>query len=119
MSPPSKTSATDLPINPGLARVIEHIVATTPPARLFELYYWAQDPRLLKLFRGFATLDSSHQEALVSLFELVRNGTAISTRWGPRGELVLELKHTGEDSSMHRYAIDGEDPLDTRGPKSH
>lgn len=119
MSRPSKTSTTDLPKNPGLARAIEHIIATTPAARLFELYYWAQEPHLLKLFRGFATLDSNHQDALVALFELVRDGTAISTRWGPRGELILEVRHAEEDSRMHRRLIETEDSLGTRGPKSH
>jgi hypothetical protein len=114
-----KTSAVDTPSNSGLARVIEHIVTTTPSSRLFELYYWAQEPRLLKLLRSFATLEPSSQEALVSLFELVRNGTSVSTRWGARGELILEVRQAGEDASLHRYLVEDDEAVGVRGPKSH
>jgi hypothetical protein len=114
-----KASAVGSPNNSRLARIVDHIVETTPPSQLFELYYWAQEPRLLKLFRSFATLEPSSQDALVSLFELSRDGTSVSARWGARGELILEVRQAGEDASMHRYLVEDDDPLATRGPKSH
>lgn len=113
-----KTTA-EQPSRSGLARAIEHIVATTPASRLFELYYWAQEPQLLKLFRSFATLEPGTQDALVAFFQLVQDGTSVAARWGTRGELILEVKHAGEDASMHRYLAEGEEPLSTSGPKSH
>jgi hypothetical protein len=119
MRRPLKTPLTNSPPNPRLARVIEHIVSTTPPSQLFELYYWAQEPQLVKLFRGFATLEPNSQQALISLFELVRDGTSVSSRYGDRGELILEVRPPGEDASIHHYLLEDDDPLATRGPKSH
>jgi len=119
MSRPPKTPLAEPPSDSRLARVVEHIVSTTPPSRLFELYYWAQEPRLLELFRSFATLEAGQRDALISFFELAAGAASVSTRWGPRGELILEAKHDGDNASLHRYLIEDQDPLDTQGPKSH
>jgi hypothetical protein len=37
-----KTPLAEPPSDTRLAHVVEHIVSTTPPSRLFELYYWAR-----------------------------------------------------------------------------
>jgi hypothetical protein len=114
-----KTPVAEPPSDTRLARVVEHIVSTTPPCRLFELYYWAQEPRLLKLIRSVAMLEPGQRDALISFFELAVGAASVSTRWGPHGELILEAKHDGDNASLHRYLIEDQDPLDTQGPKSH
>jgi hypothetical protein len=114
-----KTSLAEPPSDSRLARVVDHIVSTTPPSRLFELYYWAQEPNLLELFRSVATLKAGQRDALMSFFELAAGAASVSTRWGPRGELILEAKHDGDNASLHRYLIEDQDTLDTQGPKSH
>ena len=114
-----KTPLAEPPSDSRLARVVEHIVSTTPPSRLFELYYWTQEPRLLKLFRSVAMLEAGQRDALISFFELAAGAASVSTRWGPHGELILEAKHDGDNASLHRYLIEDRDPLDTQGPKSH
>lgn len=114
-----KTPVVEAPRDLRLARVVEHIVTTTPPSRLFELYYWAQEPHLLKLFRSFATLEVGQQDAMIAFFEMAAGAASVSTRWGPHGELILQVKHEGDNASLHRYLIEDKDPLDTQGPKSH
>lgn len=114
-----KIPIVEIPSDARLARVVEHIVTTTPPSRLFELYYWAQEPRLVKLFRSFAMLEAGQRDALISFFEMAAGAASVSTRWGPHGELILEVKHAGDNASLHGYLIEYQDPLDTQGPKSH
>jgi len=99
-----------------LTRVITHIVATTPPARLFELYYWAHEPSLLKLVRGLVGLTPSSRSALESFFRFAADRAVVTARLGPKGQLILEARHTAEAICMFETALD-EDISAT--PKPH
>ena len=90
--------------------MIEHIVSTTPPSRLFELYYWAQEPDLLKLIRRLATLSPANRGAIESFFDLVADNASITAKWGARGQLILDAKHLGDTASMFRYMLEDDKP---------
>jgi hypothetical protein len=98
-----------------LTRVITHIVATTPPSRLFELYYWAHEPNLLKLMRCLAALTPTNRSALESFFQFAADRAVVTARLSPRGQLILEARHTGETVCMFEVAPDN--PIAT--PKPH
>jgi len=100
-----------------LKRVVAHIVATTPPTRLFELYYWTQEQSLLKLLRRLASLAPTSRNAMDSFFQFAANG-AVTARLGPKGQLILEARHTNEAASAFQYILDEED-LTVRPPKPH
>ena len=76
-----------------LKRVVAYIVAATPPARLFELYYWAQEPNLLKLLRSVASLTPGSRSALESFFRFAADRATVTARLGPKGQLILEARH--------------------------
>ena len=76
-----------------LKRVVEHIVATTPLSRLFELYYWAQEPRLLHLLRRLMLLTAADRHAIEGFLKLATDNSAVTiTRESP-GRLILEAKN--------------------------
>jgi hypothetical protein len=76
-----------------LKRVVEHIVATTPLPRLFELYYWAQEPALLRLLRHLVSLTTEDRKAIEAFLKLATDNSVVTiTRQSP-GRLVLEAKH--------------------------
>jgi len=89
-----------------LTRVITHIVATTPPARLFELYYWAHEPSLLKLMRGLAGLTPASRNALEAFFRFAADRAVVMARLGPKGQLILEARHTGGPLSVLETVLD-------------
>jgi len=99
-----------------LTRVITHIVATTPAARLFELYYWAHEPSLLKLMRGLAGLTPSSRSALESFFRFAADHAVVTARLGPKGQLILEARHTGEAICVLETTLDDDF---TATPKPH
>ena len=99
-----------------LTRVITHIVATTPPPRLFELYYWAHEPSLLKLMRGLASLAPASRNALESFFRFAADRAVVTARLGPKGQLILEARHTGGAVCMFETAVDEDFPA---MPKPH
>src|SRR5829696_3311967 len=74
-----------------LKRVIEHIVSTAPPSRLFELYYWLQDPGLLNIVRSVASMSDNDREALESFLGLAQD-LAVVTKWEGGDQLILETK---------------------------
>jgi hypothetical protein len=101
-----------------LTRVISHIVATVPPSRLFELYYWTQEPNLLALMRSLAGLSPASRNALDSFFRFAGDRAKVTARLGPKGEVILEASHTtGAASVLADMADDDEQAVAT--PKPH
>src|SRR5215471_8025272 len=70
-----------------LKRVLEHIVSSTPPSDLFELYYWVQEPSLLKIIRQLAAMPDEDREAIESFFALAQD-LAVVARWDRGDRLV-------------------------------
>jgi len=101
-----------------LTRVISHIVATTPPSRLFELYYWTQEPHLLALMRGLANLPPASRAALESFFRFAGDRSTVTARLGLKGELILEARHMEEASSILVDVAD-DDEQAVAAPKPH
>jgi hypothetical protein len=98
-----------------LTRVIAHIVATTPAARLFELYYWAHEPNLLKLMRSLAALTPADRGALESFFQFAADRAVVTAKLNPKGQLILEARHTGE--AVRMFEVMPDDSVAT--PKPH
>jgi hypothetical protein len=101
-----------------LTRVISHIVATTPPSRLFELYYWTQEAHLLALMRGLANLPPASRAALESFFRFAGDRATVTARLGLKGELILEARHTKEASSILVDVPDDDEQV-VAAPKPH
>jgi hypothetical protein len=99
-----------------LTRVITHIVANTPPSRLFELYYWAQEPSLLKLMRSLASLTPASRAVLESFFQFAADRAQVTARLGAKGQLILEARHMGEAVSLLQNMADEDEPAT---PKPH
>ena len=66
-------------------RAIDHIVATTSPAHLFEIYYWLQEPDLLRFVRQLAALSVEDRKAIEMFLSLAE------------GHRLIAKVHTGED----------------------
>jgi hypothetical protein len=94
-----------------LRRVVEHIVSTTPPSRLFELYYWAQEPQLLTIIRQLAALPPANRAAIESFFDLAAGDASITATCGPNGQLILAAKHLGQAACILHYMLDDEEPI--------
>jgi hypothetical protein len=72
-------------------RVMAHLLATADPARLFELYYWAQEPALLGIIRACATLPEAHLSALEAFFSGAKGEKPLVVNFDQRGQLVLSF----------------------------
>jgi hypothetical protein len=93
-----------------LTRILEHIVSTTPPSRLFELYYWAQEPGLLKLFRRLAILPAESRNVAESFFDLVAENSPIAVSRGAEGQLIIEAENIGDAAHMVSCLLDDGEP---------
>jgi hypothetical protein len=90
-------------------RVVEHIVATTPLPRLFELYYWAQEPGLLRLLRRLVSLTSEDRRTIEAFLKPATDNSVVTiTRQSP-GRLVLEAKHADRLVSDFAHRLDDEE----------
>jgi len=91
-----------------LKRVLEHIVSSTPPSDLFELYYWVQEPSLLKIIRQLAAMPDEDREAIESFFALAQD-LAVVARWDRGDRLVLEAKQLRETFSRLQCSVEDDD----------
>jgi hypothetical protein len=90
-------------------RVVEHIVATTPLPRLFELYYWAQEPSLLRLLRRLVSLATEDRQAIEAFLKFITDNCVVTiTRQSP-DRLVLEAKHADELVSGLAHRLEDEE----------
>jgi hypothetical protein len=90
---------------PDLKRVLEHIVSTTPATQLFELYYWVQEPGLLKIVRSLASMSQTERDALETFLALAQD-LGVATKWDGGDQLVLEIKHLTETFSRLQCSAD-------------
>jgi hypothetical protein len=88
-----------------LKRVIDHIVSTTPPSRLFELYYWVQEPALLKIVRSLASMAPADRDALETFLALAQD-LAVVAKWDGGDQLILETKHLTETFSRLQCSVE-------------
>ena len=101
-----------------LKRAIAHIVETTSPARLFELYYWTQDPGLLKLLRSLARLSPENRRTVEAFFQFATDQAKVSAQIGPKGQLILNSRHMSEAMAMLGSALEADEHASS-APKPH
>jgi hypothetical protein len=82
-----------------LQRIVEHVIASTEPCQLFELYYWCQEPRLLRIVRACAALPDAQQRLIASFFDGLKETDLISANWTADGQLLLSCQ-SGRQSAL-------------------
>lgn len=70
---------------------VEFIVSNTPRAALIEMYYWAQEPDLLRLIRALAGAPLETRQALDAFFASARHAQQ-EVRAGSDGEDLMLRK---------------------------
>src|ERR1700723_49998 len=70
-------------------RIMAHLLATADPARLFELYYWAQEPALLGIIRACASLPEAQLIALEAFFSDAKSKMPLVVNFDQRGQLIF------------------------------
>jgi hypothetical protein len=75
--------------NSALERIVEYLIETAEPARLFEFYYWCQEPELLKIVRVCAALPEAQRHLIASFFAALDGKELVSADWSEDGQLVL------------------------------
>jgi hypothetical protein len=88
-----------------LKRVIKHIVSTVPPSQLFELYYWVQEPGLLRIVRSLASMSQEDRDALETFLALAQD-LPVVTKWEGGDQLILETKQLTEALSRLQYSAE-------------
>ena len=91
-----------------LERIIEHLIATADPSRLFEFYYWSQEPDLLKIIRACASLPEAQRRMIASFFATMDGGELVSASWKEDGQLVLRCQggHQRSQSDVSSFDIE-------------
>jgi hypothetical protein len=93
--------------NSALERIVEYLIETAEPARLFEFHYWCQEPELLRIVRACAALPQAQRHLIASFFAAVDGAELVSADLKEDGQLVLSCQ------SGRQQAHPGSIPLHT------
>jgi hypothetical protein len=91
-----------------LERIIDHLIATADPSRLFELYYWCQEAELLKIIRACASLPDAQRHLIASFFATMDGTELISANWKDDGQLVLCCQGSPQRTRLDSPGLDTE-----------
>jgi hypothetical protein len=72
-----------------LKRIFEYVIETADPSRLFEFYYWCQEPELMTIVRACAALPEAQRRLIASFFAAMDGNELVSADWKDDGQLVL------------------------------
>lgn len=78
---------------------VEFIVSNVPRSALIEMYYWVQEPDLLKIIRALAGAPAETREALATFFDSARHAQQ-EVRAGSDGEDLMLRKDMAPDPVM-------------------
>jgi hypothetical protein len=72
-----------------LMRIVEYVIDTADPSRLFEFYYWCEEPDLLTIVRACAALPEAQRKVIASFFAAMDGNELISVSSQDDDRLVL------------------------------
>lgn len=75
---------------------VEFIVSNVPRSALIEMYYWVQEPDLLRIIRALAGAPAETREALAAFFDSARHAQQ-EVRAGSDGEDLMLRKDMAPD----------------------
>ena len=71
------------------------------PARLFELYYWSQEPELAEVMRQFIAMPDEARSALGAFFSMAKGHVeSVTVAVSPAGEVTLSSPVVSELMGM-------------------
>ena len=88
---------------PRLHDLLKQIMAKSDPERIVELYYYCQEPDLLRIIRAISAMPEASRDALASFFALVTDPQSVSATWESSGRLSLESPHLLEAIEVVGY----------------
>jgi hypothetical protein len=95
-----------------LKRIFEYVIETADPSRLFEFYYWCQEPELVTIVRACAALPEAQRRLIASFFAAMEGNELVSADWKADGQLVLCCQSGRQRAHPDGIAVGAE-------PKSH
>jgi hypothetical protein len=69
------------------------------PARVIELYYWSQEPKLCEIIRSLVAMRPETRDALGAFLSIASNAAAIDASVDASGRLVLSSQEVTETTS--------------------
>jgi hypothetical protein len=105
-----KRSDTTRGRDPRSRKTIQAVLADCQDtSRLFELYYFSQEPAMLDIMRAIAALPEEARAALEAFFTMSHESAAIVAHWDATGRLTLSSPQVGQTMAIMRYCAENEE----------